>query len=339
MLLRFVPFFSLTLVACGAFEEEKDGKVPVDPNAPLEYYTSDVTKMTYASNVASAETKVFLIAGSREAANFGQEIVEQKALWLSRGVSEGQIACYFVIPDKVSFDNDKTQYLSLASELSKCAVANAAQVRSDLLLASGGNSDFVYIYVTSHGDYPLSKRIAATTDPEQKAYFENALQRLPFLDQYLVSLDAVGEKTLKFSDILAYANSTQPEDLIFTPGYLQQTLNSYSASTKKYVTIQACYSGGFVYDPNPTFQADTLAHVTNLVAMTAAIYNRPSFGCGEGDERTYFGDAFLNALKETSGLPTGLNWQSLYESVKQKVTAKESELGNNPSLPQFLSTL
>lgn len=59
------------------------------------------------------------------------------------------------------------------------------------------------------------------------------------------------------------------------------------------VVISACYSGVFV---RPLADPDTLV-------ITAADANHSSFGCRNGNEWTYFGDAFFNtAMRHTSNL-------------------------------------
>jgi len=59
------------------------------------------------------------------------------------------------------------------------------------------------------------------------------------------------------------------------------------------VIISACYSGVFI---PPLAEPDTLV-------ITAADADHPSFGCRNGNEWTYFGDAFFNfALRRTADL-------------------------------------
>ena len=54
------------------------------------------------------------------------------------------------------------------------------------------------------------------------------------------------------------------------------------------IVVSACYSGGFI---------DPLKDEHTLI-MTASAANRTSFGCGNGSEATYFGDAlFQHALR------------------------------------------
>src|SRR6516162_2879232 len=59
------------------------------------------------------------------------------------------------------------------------------------------------------------------------------------------------------------------------------------------VIISACYSGIFI---PPLADAETLV-------ITAADANHPSFGCRDGAQWTYFGDAlFNNALRRMANL-------------------------------------
>lgn len=64
------------------------------------------------------------------------------------------------------------------------------------------------------------------------------------------------------------------------------------------VILSACYSGVFV----PRLKSRT------AVVVTAAAANRSSFGCGAGNDWTYFGDAFLNrALRKAQPLAAALD--------------------------------
>jgi hypothetical protein len=73
------------------------------------------------------------------------------------------------------------------------------------------------------------------------------------------------------------------------PGDLREALDA-SGIHWRVIVVSACYSGGFM---------DDLASPMTLV-MTAARRDRPSFGCGDDSELTYFGRALLvDALNQT----------------------------------------
>ncbi|MGE0802024.1 MAG: C13 family peptidase [Lautropia sp.] len=77
-----------------------------------------------------------------------------------------------------------------------------------------------------------------------------------------------------------------------SPAWLKHVLDRTGARWR-IVILSACYTGGFV---------DAVADDRTLVVTAADAVNR-SFGCGDGERYTFFGDAYLNqALRETGSL-------------------------------------
>ncbi len=101
------------------------------------------------------------------------------------------------------------------------------------------------------------------------------------------ALDA--EKDVLF---LILTSHGAPDGLAIKAGRLTQTLTPSSLADllartgvqHKVVIISACYSGVFV---------PRLAN-SNVLVITAADANHPSFGCEDKAKWTYFGDAFFN---------------------------------------------
>lgn len=86
------------------------------------------------------------------------------------------------------------------------------------------------------------------------------------------------------------------------------------------VVISACYSGSFI---------DALKNENTLI-LTAAAANRPSFGCGNENDFTYFGDALINtALRHE---PSFI--EAFYEA-RRIIAAREQEEHLTPSEPQI----
>lgn len=84
--------------------------------------------------------------------------------------------------------------------------------------------------------------------------------------------------------------------------------------------LSACYSGVFV----PMLRSDTTAIVT------AASYDRPSFGCDAENDWTFFGDAMVNhALRHPQPLPAA------FAQANALVSAWETRLEVLPSQPQI----
>jgi tetratricopeptide (TPR) repeat protein len=86
------------------------------------------------------------------------------------------------------------------------------------------------------------------------------------------------------------------------------------------VIISACYSGVFI---RPLADPDTLI-------ITAADADHTSFGCKNGNDWTYFGDAFFNtALRRTSNL------RDAFVLASSLVRKRERQRGLTPSNPQM----
>jgi hypothetical protein len=84
------------------------------------------------------------------------------------------------------------------------------------------------------------------------------------------------------------------------------------------VIISACYSGVFI---RPLADPDTLV-------ITAADANHSSFGCKNGNDWTYFGDAFFNnALRHIS------NRMDAFALAASLIHKRELQNHLNPSNP------
>lgn len=103
-----------------------------------------------------------------------------------------------------------------------------------------------------------------------------------------------------------------------TPDQLSGVVDATCGNAPTVLLISSCYSGQFV---------QKLAR-DNRVIMTAAIKDRPSFGCSTDTVYTYWDECLLD------NLPHNNTWEELYSDVKSCITRKESALGFQPSLPQ-----
>lgn len=86
------------------------------------------------------------------------------------------------------------------------------------------------------------------------------------------------------------------------------------------VVVSACYSGGFI---------EHLAGERSLV-ITAARRDRPSFGCEDDAELTFFGRAFL-----ADGLPAAGSFIGAFERARRSVRKRERAEGYEASEPQL----
>jgi hypothetical protein len=88
----------------------------------------------------------------------------------------------------------------------------------------------------------------------------------------------------------------------------------------KVVVISACYSGVFI---------PRLA-TPDVLVITAADSNHPSFGCQDKAKWTYFGDAFFNvALRKAASL------QDAFLEARSLVRKRELREHFEPSNPQM----
>lgn len=86
------------------------------------------------------------------------------------------------------------------------------------------------------------------------------------------------------------------------------------------ILVSACYSGGYI-EP---------LRDDNTVVITAAAADRASFGCEEGRDFTYFGEAyFRDALARTR------SFTSAFALARQIVSRREAREHRLPSLPQM----
>lgn len=103
-----------------------------------------------------------------------------------------------------------------------------------------------------------------------------------------------------------------------TPDQLSQIVDHVCGKAPTVLMISACYSGQFI---------EKLAG-DNRVILTAAIKDRPSFGCSTDTTYTFWDECVIDSI------PVSHTWEELYGEVKTCIERKESLLGFHPSLPQ-----
>jgi hypothetical protein len=114
--------------------------------------------------------------------------------------------------------------------------------------------------------------------------------------------------------------SQPPLDLAsLTPTALARMLQD-SGIRYRVVVVSACYAGGFI-EP---------LRDDNTIVITAAAQDRASFGCEEGRDFTYFGEAyFRDALAKTR------SFTEAFEIARKIVAQREQAEKLEPSLPQM----
>ena len=103
-----------------------------------------------------------------------------------------------------------------------------------------------------------------------------------------------------------------------TPAQLNTALNWTCGTAPTVVMVSACYSGQFIQP----------LHADNRIIMTAASAQRPSFGCSEAQEYTFWDGCVIDHFERSS------TWENLYANVKQCIAQKEQQLGYPASQPQ-----
>jgi len=148
------------------------------------------------------------------------------------------------------------------------------------------------------------------------------------------SLDTLAERMNRDEDILFVfltSHGTPTHELkLQQPGFALRDLPApelgrmlrRSGIRWKVVVVSACYSGGFI---------DSLRDDNTLV-ITAARYDRSSFGCADDAEMTYFGRAFFK-----EALPKSRTFQEAFTKADELVA--EWERKDQPKEPRSLPQL
>lgn len=106
---------------------------------------------------------------------------------------------------------------------------------------------------------------------------------------------------------------------VLTPEYLNILVEAACGKAPTVLLISACYSGQFITKELAT---------DNRIIMTAAIHDRPSFGCSTDTVYTFWDECMIENIDASE------TWKELYSNVKACISEKESQLGARPSLPQ-----
>lgn len=307
----------------------------------------------------SADARIFLVAGARDIANFAQEVVDQRAMWLARGYTPEQIECFFAAPPPQQTE-DSAQFIALEESLLPCHLASPQEVLAALKqVAADYPADHFYLYVTSHGSPPilnLAEPVVRSLDP-QASWLPQALaearadatsQAYQWLAPFQVSMEGIRLDSQRWGWASYFARLYQSRiapdmdarEHMFTPALLADALQAFPASVRKVVVIQACYSGGFVLPPKKApAPGESLRNVKKATVITAARADRTSFGCDSSGETTLFGRSFHKVLESHPDRTVPeLDWRKLHKQVVREVEQLEQQAGissRQRSEPQF----
>ncbi|MBK7827255.1 hypothetical protein [Nannocystis sp.] len=276
-------------------------------------------------------TRVFLVAGGTEVANFAAEVVAQRRLWLDRGLTPDEIACYWARPGPAELRADRRQYRRLAAELRACYPASTAVLRAHLRQQAARPLPSLYLYITSHGDADIMPPDVPKDSllPGERDLF----------DQYVIQMGAgLGRGAEPGPLAMAMRRGADPDDLVLSPRLLRGLLRAFPAATPKLVVLQACHSGGFLDAARAELRADAITDVPNLTAIASARFDRTSFGCESGAEMTYFGEIYTRLLTRSPAAdPAAVDWPGLFTALAAEVAALERAVDVRPSLPVFFT--
>jgi len=105
-----------------------------------------------------------------------------------------------------------------------------------------------------------------------------------------------------------------------SPATLDNALDAGCGARPTVVVVSACHSGVFL---------SSGMRQPNRIVLTAAAADRVSFGCGAGDQYTYFDQCLLQQFDGAS------TWQQLAATTRTCVENLERRMGiRRPSLPQ-----
>ena len=145
------------------------------------------------------------------------------------------------------------------------------------------------------------------------------------------TLQATAEKLNRDRDLLFLiltSHGSWNKGLMVVAGQVKQMLPPWALGAMldrtgirhKAIVISACYSGSFI---------PRLAN-PDVMVVTAADADHPSFGCQDGAKWTYFGDAFFNvALRRADNL------RGAFDQAHTLVKERELREGFVPSNPQL----
>ncbi|GFO55502.1 hypothetical protein GMSM_25090 [Geomonas sp. Red276] len=146
------------------------------------------------------------------------------------------------------------------------------------------------------------------------------------------TLERIGRLMDRDNDVLfLYLTSHGTQDHLLTVNNRPLELNDLSPERLrralkksgirwKVVVVSACFSGGFI---EPLKDDDS-------VIITAADATHESFGCGYGEDFTWFGKAYVDeALRKT------FSFTNAFETARGTIHQWEEEQGETPSNPQM----
>jgi hypothetical protein len=229
------------------------------------------------------------------------------------------------------------EIISRQPALIDAAVARIAQ-------ASAPGAQVYFLGFAGFGDQRVFAEEIALAEQQVAARFDSGArslrlvndrrdyEKLPFatVASLRYALDALG-RVMDEDDVLFLALSSHGSEnarlAISNPGMRSNTLTGRALADAlkhagirwRVIVISACFSGSFI---------DALANNRTIV-LTAAAPERPSFGCSDQRDLTYFGEGFYR-----DALPVASSLRGAFEMARLHIADLEKELNVLPSQPQ-----
>lgn len=233
-----------------------------------------------------------------EAVLYAQPELLQRALTAIEAERPGQVDWYFLGVGGASYQN------VFRSE------AESVKALFDTRFGTGGRS----LILLNNDDTVYSQPIASRTSIARAlAAFASRMDR---------------EQDVLFLFLTSHGSETHEIELSYwplqlahiTPSWLRRVLDE-SGIKRRVIVLSACYSGGFIRE----------LQTPDTLVITAAASDKPSFGCTDDSDYTYFGRAFFDeALRRESSLRTS------YEQSLNTLREREEAQGYGHSNPQWV---
>jgi hypothetical protein len=192
------------------------------------------------------------------------------------------------------------------------SIKNFDQARIDLsdLFATYGALEENQIHLSAERRFIGRNGVQSSTLNNIKNAFES-LNASNDNDGCLIYMTSHG-KPNNGGFVLSSGKSLKPKDLA-------NFVNKACGTKPTVILISACFSGQFI---TSELTGD------NRIILTAAIKDRPSFGCDPDIKYTFWDGCLIEEI------PSSDTWKEAYKNVKSCIEKKETELGATPSLPQ-----
>lgn len=284
----------------------------------------------YNRGGVTKEARLFLVAGGASDASYLQEIVVLRDYWMKQGYSASEIACYYVKPEKASYEADRQRFDSMATRVESFYLAAPHVLFRHLKEVAASGPGAVHLYVNGQGKLPLDgtseERSLTAKYPDFGGSHRIVLRGGPS-----------GHMNERMR-LEALRDGIDAHYLVFNAQFLAEALNELPPSCEKFVVLNADYSGGFL----TTRSGDDglLRGLDKITVLASAAHDRQNMT--QGGELSQFGGFFLTALSSGSGRVENRSWREIANEVIVGVDRSEGGTGVRLKLrsrPVFFSSL